>query len=112
MMQRLEKEELNYAKQLNDAIRNPKEPLLSFHERNIIFEKQLKVLVNLVPFDVQQSLLHDMITPLHFNFLAPNEILDGNSLSVYTITDPNYVSVRLESINDEDEKKFYKQSLI
>ena len=26
--------------------------LLSFHERNLIFEKQLKVLLNIVPFDI------------------------------------------------------------
>ena len=102
-MARLEKEEINHNRYLeeNNGTSSNTQPLLSFHERNIIFEKQLKVLINLVPFDVQQSMIHDIVTPLHFGFLAPNEILDGNSLSVYTITNPNYVSVMLQQINDE-----------
>ena len=60
--------------------------------------------MNMVPWDIKNELQSD-IGPNNINFLAPNEILDGNSLSVYTITNPNYVHQRLENINEKSRKE-------
>ena len=70
---------------------------LSDHERSVIFEKQLRVILNMVPADLVSELSADEIQEEDLNFLEPLELLNGNCLAMYTMLNPNDITRKLES---------------